>query len=122
MTHLDGFYFMYTFLNIFALVWCVVFSFLFVCLFFYFFVDFVLFFSFACACVFILNHSVVKGHHIETNNIPPLTTTYQYPSSKQTTDGKHFVLNIHASIKLSLFCFLSFMLYGKNKNSLDISN
>nr|XP_034305803.1 uncharacterized protein LOC105321045 isoform X1 [Crassostrea gigas] len=30
----------------------------------------------------------VKGHHIETNNVPPLTTTYQYTSSKRTTDDK----------------------------------
>eukprot|EP00105_Crassostrea_gigas_P035802 XP_019919950.1 PREDICTED: uncharacterized protein LOC105321045 [Crassostrea gigas] len=30
----------------------------------------------------------VKGHHIETNNVPPLTTTYQYTSSKRTMDDK----------------------------------
>lgn len=89
-------------------VWCLVL--ILICLFpSFFFVSFC-FFSFACACVFIFNHSVVKGHHIETNNVPPLTTTYQYTSSKRTTDGKHCSLNLHASIKPSLFTFLSFML------------
>lgn len=89
-------------------VWCLVL--ILICLFpSFLFVSFC-FFSFACACVFILNHSVVKGHHIETNNVPPLTTTYQYTSSKRTTDGKHCSLNLHASIKPSLFSFLSFML------------
>lgn len=110
MTHLDVFH-VYNYSQTFLLwfgVWCLVF--ILICLFSSFlFVSFC-FFSFACACVFILNHSVVKGHHIETNNVPPLTTTYQYTSSKRTTDGKHCSLNLHASLKPSLFSFLSFML------------
>ena len=61
------------------------------------------------------HHSVVKGRPVDNNNIPPLTTTYQYTSKqKSSNDGKY-----HCDLMWSCKTILIFQ--GHNTDNMILS-